>query len=482
MRELLLIARRDYLAYVGAWGFWLSLFTAPLLLAGLVFGPVLLARSEPSRVLTVVADRAADKDLVEALFETRERRAAREALETFLTASSAPIRAEALAAFDSASDRVTGLAAARAVLQSRQPGTEAAFADPVPRYQLVPAPAATPEALRPYLTGARTVALGAEDRPLFGAIHITRAADGTPAVTYWSTNLTDGLPLNRARDALAQQMRREALARVGLDQAASDRIETLTPTTSQIDPRAATAAPVTAADRAPFLAAIIFGFVLWSAVFGIANMLLTSVLEEKSNKILDTLLTSVSPLQLLIGKLVGVAAVSVTLFSVWGLLGSILLHFASTRAPDSLIGQIATAALTPELLGAFLLLFALGYLFYGAVFLALGSLCETIQEAQALMAPIFVVLVAPMMLLGPAFNNPNAPLIGAASWFPPFTPFLLMMRAPTGLGGWELIGPLVGLAVTVAVTLVLAARLFRAGVVHGASAASLRRLLPGLRG
>jgi ABC-2 type transport system permease protein len=227
-------------------------------------------------------------------------------------------------------------------------------------------------------------------------------------------------------------------------------------------------------DRAPFYAALALAFILWSVVFSVANMLLSGVIEEKSNKILDTLLTSVSPLQILTGKLLGVAMVSLTLFIFWGALGGGLLSLAAERSGDSILGQIAAAFLEPRLIAAFLIGFVAGYLMYGAIFLSLGSLCESLQEAQTLLGPVALVLAVPMLLITPALDNPNAPLIEGASWVPIFTPFLLLVRAPSGLDWIEIAGMGALMIVSVGLILMLAARIFRAGIVDQVSMSSWR--------
>src|SRR5690606_37563149 len=192
------------------------------------------------------------------------------------------------------------------------------------------------------------------------------------------------------------------------------------------------------------------------------------------NKILDTLLTSVSPMQMLMGKLLGVAAVSATLFLFWGALGGSLLTLAAERASDNIFGQIAEAFLDPRLLVAFFIGFIAGYLMYGAIFLALGSFCESVQEAQTLLGPVALVLAMPMMLITPALDNPNAPIIETASWIPIFTPFLLLIRAPSGLDWVEIAGQGGLMVVTVVVILFLASRIFKAGVVDQVSLSSWR--------
>ncbi len=471
MSPIFLVARRDYFAYVGAWGFWLSLLTAPLLIAVLVFAPVLLARAEPPRALAVVAEQASDADIVRRAFAGVARREARREIAGYLAAAAPGVAADALAAFDAAADRAAAIAAAREIVARRAPGALGAFPQPSPRYYVIDAPAPDIAGLRPYLDATHTLADG---RTLYGALNIRRQ-DGAPLIEYWSVNLSSEEPQEIARAAMRLAMQREALAAQGLSPTEADRLQTFEPQVAQFDPRpTAGEGEVTVRQKAPFYAALALAFVLWSVVFSVANMLLTGVIEEKSNKILDTILTSVTPLELLIGKLLGVAAVSATLFLFWGALGGGLLTMAADRLGDSMLGQIAAAFLEPRLLAAFLVGFVAGYLMYGAIFLALGSLCESIQEAQTLLGPVAMVLAVPMVMITPALDNPNAPIIEAASWVPLFTPFLLLMRAPSGLSWAEIAGMGGVMIVAVIVVLWLAARVFRAGVVDQVSVSSWR--------
>jgi ABC-2 type transport system permease protein len=470
MSSILLVARRDYLAYVGAWGFWLSLFTAPLIIAALMFGPLLLARAEPPRVLTIVAERAEDGAAVSEAFAQMALEDARREVAAYVAAA-APSHAEtALAAFDGAPNREAAIQAARHIVSMQAPNALAAFPIPSPRYRIIDAPETDIQVLRPYLDGTRTLSDGGA---LYGALHLRRV-ENAPTIEYWSVNLSHDEPSNIARRALRLEMQREALAGQGLDPIEADRLQELNPEVSQRDPRpSAGEGQVTLRQRAPFFAALALSFILWSVVFSVANMLLSGVIEEKSNKILDTLLTSVTPLEMLIGKLLGVAAVSATLFLFWGALGGTLLSTAAASMGNSMFGQVAAAFLEPRLLVAFAIGFVAGYLMYGAIFLALGSLCESIQEAQTLLGPVALVLAMPMMLITPALDNPNAPIIEMASWVPIFTPFLLLIRAPSGLAWTEIAGMAGVMLIAVIVILLLAAQIFRAGVVNQLSVSSL---------
>lgn len=460
LRKILLIARREYLAYVGAPGFWVSLMTTPLLIVALIFAPILLRRAEPVRVMTIVAERPVQAEAVRAAFDKPQREEQRAALwrQAF---EIGPQKAEAaVAAFDAAGDLEKAVAAGRASLGADVRRLRL----PPLRYRFVSPPAQDAAGLAPYLSGARTI----DGAPLFAAF-IVAGTGKDSKLDYLSTNLTDNQPVQIARAALSGVMRAEILAGRGLGPGEIATIDALSPAFTQRDPRASAGSSVTAADRAPFLAAAFLSLLLWGSVIGVANMLLTGVIEEKSNKILDALLTSVTPLQILIGKLLGVAAVSITLFAVWALFGT-----AGVGSTSGMAASAASAALSPALGFTFVGCFAAGYLLYGALYLGVGALCENIQEAQSLLGPMVLVLTAPLLLLGPAFANPKAPIIEAASWIPLFSPFVLMMRAPTGLTFGEVAGPLAVLVLTLIAVLALSARLFRAGLSQELSFASLR--------
>lgn len=450
LRAILLVARREFLAYAGAPGFWISLLTTPLLILALVVAPILLRRAEPVRVITIVAERPVQAEAVRAAFDKPQRDEQRAALWRTAFEIDAKKAEAAIAAFDAQRDLEAAVGAGRAAMGE----AAARLKLPPLRYRFAMPPASDAAGLAPYLSGARSI----DGDALFAAFLI-RGTGRDTKLDYLSTNLTDNEPVQTARRALSGVMRAEVLAGRGLGPGEIAAIDALSPDFTQRDPRARAGTQVTAADRAPFLAAAFLSLLLWGAVIGVANMLLSGLIEEKSNKILDALLTAVTPLQILIGKLFGVAAVSVTLFGVWALFGS-----AGMSAASGMLAGAAGAALSPALALTFVGCFAAGYLLYGALYLGVGALCENIQEAQSLLGPLVLVLTAPLLLLGPALANPDAPIVAAASWIPLFSPFVLMMRAPSGLSFTEVVGPLVVLALSLALALALAARLFRAGL------------------
>lgn len=475
MRSIFLIARREYLAYVGAWGFWVSLVTTPLIMLAFGAAPTLLRNAEPARLVSIIAADPLDAAAIKAGFAEEEKARLRAALRLALQSVPDAASKAVTEAFDDARDAESALAAALAVLAKTDPQLAQGFKAPAPAYLFVDPPERDAAGLAPYLKRERLIGSGKDAKPLFAAFFVER--DGADArIAYWSDNVTDSEARDFARDGLRDRLRAQALIERGLAQTSLEEIEQIQPKLVQFRP--GEQKEITSRDRAPFLVAIILAFVLWMSIFSISNMLLSGVIEEKSNKILDTLLTSVAPTHILAGKLLGVATLSLTLFLIWGGVGGAFL-FQAAAGSGGLLAGAAEALRDPWLLVIFVVSFVLGYVMYGVIFLAIGSLCESLQESQALVSPLFLMLVAPMLLLVPALENPDAPLVVGASWFPLFTPFVLMMRAASGLTLWEAAGPLALTAVTAACVLLAAGKVFRAGATSQLSIADLRRLMPG---
>ena len=476
MRRVYLVARREYLSYVTAWGFWLSLLMVPMFMSIGLLAPVLAERAAPTRYYAVIADSAE----LDAAFEAGLTRASREALEAMVRDAAQrrgaddATRARALAAYRDAETGEEGLDAAAEVLGLPSGAT---IRTREFKYERVGAPSTDPDALRPYLLGEATVATPEGPKPLHAALFLGRDADGTVRVDYWSAALTDSTLLNVVETTMRDVMRADALAAAGVSVDAVDRADALTPRLTEYNPeRAAADAEVTLSDRLPIVVGVGMGAVLWMVVFSVVNILLTGVIEEKGAKILEALLASARYHEILAGKLLGVAAVSATLLGVWG--GSALIVFtalanAGAPVPDGLLGTL----FDPGLLIPFVLYFVLGYLMYGAIFLAIGSLCETIQEAQTLMTPMMFVIMGPMLLAPVVIRAPDAPIATVMSWAPLYTPFLMMVRLPSGPPLYEVVGTSIVLAASTVLILWAAGGVFRAGVVGGARPGALKAMI-----
>ncbi|RME73498.1 MAG: hypothetical protein D6776_06985 [Planctomycetota bacterium] len=225
----------------------------------------------------------------------------------------------------------------------------------------------------------------------------------------------------------------------------------------------------------------LFTYLLWIAIFTTGQMLLTNTIEEKSNRIIEVLLSSVSPLELMAGKIVGIALAGLTVVGSWVvfvILGAKLLPHFIEGVPQIDLGLIAG---DPVLLGSFVTYFLLGFLFYSALMAAIGSVCNTLKEAQNLLQPITILLMLPLLAMVPIAQDPNGTLARVLSYLPPFTPFVMMNRAAGPPSAFEYAATLALLLASTAVALWAAAKIFRVGILMTGKPPRLREILRWVR-
>lgn len=479
MRSIYLVARRDYLGYVQAWGFWLGLLLTPILMGVGMMAPTWAAASQPTRYYTVIESGTDFTDALKAEIEEDRIDLARTALDPVGVLNGEPN--EKVEAFDAAID--AGATVDEALAEAGGTSIELPQAD----FIYVDPPGRTEEAIQPYLLGERAVDSPNGPQTLFAAIFVP---EGDGDIEYWSENITAQSLLAKVRAAERTLTERRVFAEAGVSprilSEAESRRRGISEKRARPASAAATGSQVTLADRAPFFAAVMLAFLLWFLIFSVVNYLLMGTIEERSNKIFDSLLTSVKLPDMLAGKLLAVLAVALTLMGVW-VVGALIVGnaFSGAMPPEAreMLFTVVSAIARPSLLVPAVLSFILGYLMYGAVFLALGSLCDTIQEAQTLMTPLIVMLMVPMFMIVVAISDAESPILSVMSWIPVFTPFLLILRVPAQPPLWEVVGLLVMMVAATLLVLWLASRVYRAGAVHGAGVGDVgkwfTKLIPG---
>lgn len=241
--------------------------------------------------------------------------------------------------------------------------------------------------------------------------------------------------------------------------------------------------------------AYVFGFLIYMFVFLYGNMVMQGVIEEKSSKVMEVMVSSVKPFQLMMGKILGIAAVAITQFMIWvvfilvvgagamSLLGGdeLLAAAQASAAMDpamasmsgtemsldkdaaTLINTITDPGYLVRILGGFLLYFVGGYLLYAAMFAAVGSAVDNEKDTNNLQLPITIPLILALFVMMSAMQEPNGPL---AVWFSmiPFTsPIVMMVRLPYGVpdGFWISVLLLYG---TFLAMVWLAGKIYRVGV------------------
>lgn len=206
---------------------------------------------------------------------------------------------------------------------------------------------------------------------------------------------------------------------------------------------------------------------LWMGTFVSAQYLLQNTMEERSSKVIEVMLSAVSPMQLMTGKIIGL-----------GLVGGLLTTVYGSSGIAILIVMAFTDLLHPVDVVLYVLFYIQAYLVLGSFFAAVGSAVTEIREAQSLMTPAVMLMMVPMLLILPMMDEPNGTTAMAASWVPLMTPFVMAFRvlASEPVAAWEILGTLVWGGLVSAACVWASARIFRVGVLMQGKAPTFREL------
>jgi ABC-2 type transport system permease protein len=233
------------------------------------------------------------------------------------------------------------------------------------------------------------------------------------------------------------------------------------------------------------------GFLIYITLFIYGAAVMRGVMEEKMNRIAEVIISSVRPFQLMVGKILGIAAVGITQLLIWivliVLLSSVSASFFSAdtlqhaQAMNAGMGAAGNSSAAANFLNArdtflsanwgliipcFLFYFIGGYLFYAALFAAVGSVVnEDPQEAQSLMLPITMPIILSFVIMATAVGKPDAPISVWGSMIPFSSPIVMMARIPSGnVPAWQIIVSMLSLVAGFILTTMLAAKIYRTGI------------------
>lgn len=488
MRRALLVAWREYVENARTKGFWLGILFIPTLLFLTIQVPLWLqTRGTPTRHFIIVDPSGGVESLLEAHLDQGYRKQSQEKLTEHLRRYALP---------ETAAETATGAkrdlerwhletnpATASAMLQPwLRPGSPP-LEKPRKPFQRVPLTGplsaqtnwtALAEALRPFVRGDQRWRFNDQWVDIHAAILIPPhfefqgTTTNAPAaeIQYWSGNLAD-TKLRDELDAVVQsELRRREYIKRGVDLNSVREVEKLRAPILNLNPKKeAGKESVQRSDVMRQWAPSAFVYLLWLSVFAIAQMLLNNIIEEKSNRLIEVLLSSLTPNELMMGKLMGIAAVGLTMVGSW-MIG--LLAVAAWKSVGSLgFGRDVLGILQgSQLIPMFILYFVFGYIIYAAAILALGSVCNTLKESQNYMAVITLVMMIPLMTMTFIPRDPNGTLARVLSWIPIYTPFIMMNRVMADPPWVDLIGTGVLLLFTAAGSLWMAGKVFRIGILR----------------
>jgi ABC-2 type transport system permease protein len=212
---------------------------------------------------------------------------------------------------------------------------------------------------------------------------------------------------------------------------------------------------------AAMIFSIILLMILYVSILMWGQMVMTSVIEEKTSRVVEVMASGVTPTTLLAGKLLGVGAAGLTQFLVW----SLSLFAVSVATAGPMLGSFSMPEITPLMLVSFVLFFLLGFLFYASLYAAIGAAVNTVQEAQNFVWPVMMPIILAMVCFPAALEAPDGALAVTMSMMPGMSPLIMFLRIVVLTPPLWQIGLSIGLLALGIVGVVwVAARVYRVGI------------------
>lgn len=251
------------------------------------------------------------------------------------------------------------------------------------------------------------------------------------------------------------------------------------------------------ADNTAMGVGFVFAMFIYFFIFLFGVQVMRGVIEEKTNRIIEVIISSVKPFQLMMGKIVGIALVALTQVALWIVLSTAIVTITQSFFKDELqtaqTEQVKNLeefnpALNEELssgkksnfltelnyklslinfplvIGCFIFYFIGGYLFYGSLFAAIGSAVDNETDTQQFMMPVTIPLILGIVIAQVAMDNPDGAIAFWASIIPFTSPIVMMVRIPFGVAGWEVILSMVLLVATFIGSTMMAGKIYRTGI------------------
>ncbi|REL38174.1 ABC transporter permease [Rhodohalobacter sp. SW132] len=305
--------------------------------------------------------------------------------------------------------------------------------------------------------------------------------------------------LSSVRSDLRDVIREEKLLRAEV----SDEIQQIFASRIGVESRRLTDAGEEQDDDTAFLSGVGFamGFIIFIAIFSYGGYIMRGVIEEKSNRIIEVITSSVKPIELLTGKMLGVGALALTQIGIWGitivglgLLAAPLLSMFLANGGDAeqAMGEVAAQTDIPiltsiptietSLIVFFIVFFFLGYFLYSSLFAAVGSAADSETDTQQLMLPIMAPIFIAYFIMFQAVKNPDGIISVVGSLVPFFAPIVMITRiAISDVPFWELSLSIILMIVTFIGTMWLSAKIYKVGILSYGSSAGFKDILKWIR-
>ena len=314
-------------------------------------------------------------------------------------------------------------------------------------------------------------------RQLSGYLIADARTLGGEEVQYAGRNATSLGDMERLRSSVKEALLAQRLEKAGIDSSA---VQSLTFIPLRLNSERITDKGRGGSGTVSIIFAGAIAFLLYMSIVLYGQNVLRGVLEEKTTRVAEVVVSSVPPETLLAGKILGVGAVGLTQQILWVITTVVMFKL---RQPILAKFGVATMPFAlPEIsIGLALLLllfFVLGFIFYSSLYAAVGASVNTEQEAQQAVQPMLILLVATAIFINPILLNPTSRLASVMSWLPFSAPIIMPLRLSLGSVPWyELVGTLAGVALACLASTWFAARIYRVGLLMYGKRPTLREMI-----
>jgi ABC-2 type transport system permease protein len=225
----------------------------------------------------------------------------------------------------------------------------------------------------------------------------------------------------------------------------------------------------------------IFTLLMYMFILMYGSIVMQTVMEEKTNRIVEVIVSSVKPSELMMGKLIGVGMVALTQLAIWIALMAAIIGLVPGIEPLQDVKNMLASVNIGGLCLYFILFYIGGYLIYGALFTAVGAIVNAPEDANQYMTPITFLIIFAFMAGAFSLENPDGPLAFWTSMIPFTSPIVMMIRAPFGIPFWQIALSLAILLLTVIVIVKIVGKIYRIGILMYGKKPTYSELMKWLR-
>ncbi|TGB05307.1 ABC transporter permease [Halobacillus salinus] len=318
-----------------------------------------------------------------------------------------------------------------------------------------------------------------EDGDYEAAVSMKEGANGLPEGTFYSNQIANTSVSETIRQSLQQVKASVATERANVDQQVLQEITA--PVAFELVALKDQAKSQEELNQTRGIVYIML-FFMYISVLMYGNMISTEVATEKSSRVMEILISSVSPVSQMFAKILGIALLGLTQFALFVIVGYFSIQRSQQLGQASFLDSVGLTNVDPGTIVYALVFFILGYLLYATLAATLGSLVSRLEDAQQLMVPMTLLVVAAFMIAVIGLGTPDSKFVTISSYFPFFTPLIMFLRVGMlEIPAWEVGLSLVILVGSIVLLGWIGARVYRGGVLLYGKSSSLKDIKSALQ-